>query len=316
MENFRPSVCYDCGHPAKALEQCSSCGGFNTGRDRAKITVRPVHEPLEMPWPWENLTWISPAVMLLTGGAGSGKSSLCALLKPSLYYTTEQTPAAVDLTFRRIHGHNTHSPTIVCISSLEGLNNELSQSLLPQNSLIVLDSVTEIGHDNIQVKAIQSLIKHAQSEKLRVIVISQINKKGQSRGKTSLGHLVDITAEILIDSTGQRRLSVTKNRHGSTFTSYFTNDHKGINPPKFRYCYSVEGSPGRYKLSAFPSNDAQWDGLIRKGGAAPGTASAARLCDLYSSGFLEPDDAEERQRFAESHGLKWVPAVKTERAAS
>lgn len=301
-----PGVCYDCGYPAKLGEQCLRCGGFHTGSDRARVTVLPpVPEESPAAWPLTPLRWESPSVLLLSGGPGSGKTSICAILDATLYISSEQTPSAIANTFNRVRGNISNIPMIVSCTSVEQLRMILSSEHLRQDSIVIVDSLTELGTENEQTKGLSFIQTFSKTHGVRFVVVSQVNKKGQTRGRANLPHMADVTADVSVDENGLRRLTVSKNRHGDVFTAYFVNNGNGITKPLFRYCYSVEGSPGSYVLCPHPSPGAQWNGIARNHGR-PGTASAARKSDVYPSGYMEPEDVETRREFAEMHGLKWL----------
>lgn len=303
----RPAYCHDCGGatpPDAAV--CPHCGSFETGSTVARVTRWPQIPGEVLPWPWLPLTWAPSSLMLVSGAPGSGKSSLSALLRPALYITTEQSPAEAARAIRRIQGKSYTPPIVATAHTVDDVLEQTGAHLLRRGSVVVLDSVTELGLDE-GVQMVRKLRPWAEEEGMRVLVIAQRTKDGKTAGRQGLTHLVDIVAQVTADTFGLRRLDVQKNRGGDVFSAYFRLGSDGVERPEWHQGYSVEGEPGAYQLVPYPTPGARWaDPLSGSKGPIEGRACAARECKDYKSGWLRPEDEQQRRAFAELHGLHWI----------
>ncbi len=316
-----PIFCYDCGAavPPDCL-LCPECGAcsFSETETRPRAGVQtPKHA--DLPWPWTVLHgWPSGFLVSLSGGPGSGKSSLAAVLDPSVWLTSEQTPKQVRVMFDRVAPAG--RPLICPVSSPAQVADAIDQVA---EGLIVLDSLTHCGTWTEQLEILEYLAEWTRARSgRRSLPILQVNAAGDAAGLTAVPHLVDACADLYSDTVGLRRIGTWKNRGGPLDCRYFVVDKDGLNRPPFdRYAWSVEGDPGRYILHAWPLPKARWadvlTGLFERvteseGGsvavtvAEPGVAGAGVRVTGYDAGILEPADIADRRRFAEAHGLRWI----------
>lgn len=299
--------CYDCGYAVPVdVISCPACGGgdITDGPTRPEVEIQ--READAFPWPWELLSFPPGFALVLNGGPGLGKTSLAALLRPQHWLTNEMQPAEVGAFMRRIAPgarvpmvHITHDP------------DEVAGALLAagRGDLLVIDSVTGLGLEGGPV-ALRAMRGWAQRNAGRVVAINQVAKDDRGAGRMRLAHDPDVVAYVRGDVAGRRRLDVTKNRGGRLFSAVYTFDKRGqLALPSFKGAYSVEGDPGSYRLAPVPTDGAKWDQLYRhlpEDVAIESTASCARRFDRYKSGWLEPEDLDERRAFAEAHGLRWI----------
>ncbi len=318
--------CYDCAS-AVAPEQlmCPECHGTQIGAGVARpcVPLRVIEPDPWLLWPWDMLhRWPPASVVLVSGGPGSGKSSLAALLRPDYWLTTEESVSQAREALERMQateaGEWPDAPTIYELPSddLEAFEITLAKCL---HGLLVLDSGTRVGGIQEQHEALKMLIEWAKAGQQwdrRVLVILHLTKTGKAAGKLTLGHECQAELSVGLAPGGLRMLQISKNRHGSVGVSrYFTLGAKGAGQPTFEgAAYSVEGEPGCYRLHPWPIKGAEWAGYLDKlfkgdGGkvhAVAGVASAARPVPGYPDGVLRPGDVALRRAYAESHGLKWL----------
>lgn len=299
--------CFDCGSPApEDVISCPACGGGDLTEGPTRPTRDVDDAEVAFEWPWNALTWPPGFTLTLSGGPGMGKSSLAAVLSPQHWITNEMRPRAVGRLVRRV-SPGARVPMVHLASDLEAVDRALEHTR--PGDLVVVDSLAAFGLDGAPV-TLGALIAWAQANDGRVLAINQVTKDERGAGRMRLQHDPDIVAQVRPDVAGRRRLDVTKNRAGSLFSSVFCFDARGrLTRPPFRSAYSVEGDPGSYRLMPVPTPNAQWDQLFRalpEDAPIEGTASAARRFERYASGWLEPEDVDERRAFAEAHGLRWI----------
>lgn len=297
--------CYDCGSrvpPGELL--CRQCGGGDITAGMVRPTRAIETDRGTWMWPW-TLAPIPPGTCaLLAGAKGLGKSSLAALASPTLWFTNEMEPVHVGAMLRRL---GVEVPHVEVIEGVDHLRAALDAA--PQGSRIVLDSLAELGcgHDGV-VDALRHMRSWAQRSGGLIVAINQITKDGTGQGREALEHVVDQVAYIRADDAGRRRFDVVKNRHGRLVSALIAFGQDGhLDRPQLRGAYSVEGTPGAYRLVPVPTKGAEWADPFKL--ASPpfeGTASAGRRAKLYASGWLLPDDVDERRRFALDHGLRWI----------
>lgn len=299
--------CYRCGAPwtAGALA-CEGCGStdFTRGGTRPEAEVSP--DSLRLPWPWDGLgCFPAGSVVALTGGPGSGKSTITALLDVATWGTTEQTPVQVGAFFRRLRRP---VPLVWPCSAAAQVKDALRET---DRGLFVLDSLTQIGGWTEQASVLHQITEWARSGPHRWgIVVLQINSRGEAAGLLELPHMVDAKLGVTVDDVGGlRTLAASKNRHGPLFSRLFGLGAGGVEQLGAladAASYSVEGSPGAYYLHPWPLPGARWAGLLDKRKPPTGYASAAILAPSYARGVLEPADVTERRAYAEAHGLAWL----------
>lgn len=300
--------CYDCGSPVPAGGglTCESCGGTHFVRGGTRPSRATPSDSYALPWPWDGLgAWPAGAVVALTGGPGSGKSTIAAVLRPSTWGTAEQTPKQVGPFFRRL---GLPVPLVFPCTAPGSVRDALRET---ERGLFVLDSLTQVGAWHEQAQVLDAVTTWARSQPGRyALVILQINSRGDAAGLLELPHMVDAMCGVVKDEeSGLRMVSASKNRNGPLFSRLFGLDARGLthlDRLAEGASYSVEGGPGAYRLHPWPLPGARWAGLLDKRKPPTGYASAAILAPSYARGVLEPADVGERRAYAEAHGLTWL----------
>lgn len=313
MTTQKPSdkqgYCYECGNPwPKEHLVCLSCGSSLRENENARPMRASKDDAIRYPWPWNNLPWPPQGSVGLIGGPGSGKSSLAALIKPKVWLSIEMEPKLIGNIVRRITPD--HMPLIRMVRNSRDVAEALRDIF---EGPVALDSATAMESLGEALAASQVMVSWAKERNDRSLTIVQVNKAGEAAGFMKIPHLFDTTAEVSPEDYGLRTLNYSKSRWAGLDTTYFTFDGKGqISMPPFDAAYSVEGNPGSYTLHPFPMSSAKWaavlDFLQDSGSLEGGIASAATSASYMKHGFIEPTDVNERKRFAERHGLKWVSA--------
>jgi energy-coupling factor transporter ATP-binding protein EcfA2 len=302
-------VCYNCALPIheKDIQVCPRCGGSDIDDRRARPWKHELREVVTLPHPWGKLSLKKGGTILLSGGPGSGKSTICTAAKPSMICSSEQEVEEVAAIWYRVNPDE-KSPMLSSCTSWEELEDDLLG--LGDGDLGIIDSISQLANGPGTSNIMRRSIARIRSVGAMAIFVTQYTKDGDMFGPNELRHLVDVVASIPDDPTGLRRLAVSKNRFGNLFSTYFSLTGKGVKEQEFKWAYSVEGPPGRYSLLLYPMSGGKFSGILevleRAGKRVEGVASAAVASNIYRSGFVEPDDAEWRRLFAEEHGLKWL----------
>jgi len=248
--------------------------------------------------------------VLISGNRGAGKTTLCQLLKPSLWITGEQSAEQVRDNWFRLHGPD-HAPLDMAYASTwETLYSELAR--LGPGQTFVVDSISQFAGSPDQASALaKECVEATRVRGAKGFFIAQYTKDGQVAGPNKIQHMVDVCIEILIDSFGLRRVAVVKNRFGPEPTTYFQITADGIEPVPFDYAYTVEGTLGRYTLNLVPSRKATYSDLFElmiehNLKIQRPCATAYTLSPLYRGGWCAPTDVIQRQIFAEENGLHWL----------
>lgn len=302
-------VCYQCAYPISNIETmiCPRCGSRDIDERRSKPKKTNKREAPWLPFPWNQLELEHGGTVILSGDAGSGKTTLCMALKPSLYVTSEQEIEQVTHSWYRINPQ-LPAPIITNCYTWEDLEEDLIG--IGKDDLAVVDSVSQLAAGSESTDIVRKVIERVRDAQARCIFIVQFRKDGVMLGPNELNHQVDALATIPNDKAGMRRLAVTKNRYGGLFTTYFALDGTGVIPQEFTEGYTVEGPAGNYSLHQYPTPGAKWDGIFKflegNGIFIEGMASAALQSNAYRSGFTEPQDVIWRKKFAEDHDLQWI----------
>ena len=300
--------CYQCGSPwPKDAAICPFCKGTDRAIGTARPTRQAENDTVLFDGPWRLIPWPKQGTIAMFGGPGAGKSSLAGLLRPTRWITREQEPKPVGEMFRRILPE--YMPAIQSVDTPEDVERILQETI---RGPIVLDSLTAFGLREALLVA-HLLVRWAQRRNDRVLAIIQLNKDGQAAGYMEIPHLFDAIVNVSPDPWGVRAFRVTKSRWSPLESIYWTFDRQGaLTIPTFPASYSVEGGPGEYWLHPYPLKGAKWTGILGALHATeqlrPGVASSAIAAGYMPTGFLEPMDALERRRFAESNGLTWIEA--------
>lgn len=309
---LQQQYCIRCLTPKRPGYLLCLCGSSSFGAGDRPLQAELLYQsaPYALPWPWDVLgDWQPGTLTLLAGGPGSGKSSLAAVLQPSLWVTTEQQPKeAASLLARCCAGD---VPPVQPVRDPQQARQAFDRA---SPGVWVLDSITEAGSWDEQQHLLRHIAERTRETGSRSCIIQQINAKGEGAGMMALPHLVD--ASGLIEKDEVRRLTFWKNRGGAIGSTIFALGARGVVRPELRRAsYSVEGSAGRYRLHPWPLPGAKWAGLFdvawsRPDRAQPGLACAALPVAGYPDGVLHPLDVEDRRRFAETNGLKWIDNLK------
>ena len=306
-ERERNLFCYKCGTSwTPGYFSCTSCGSVDKGEGTARPTTQILGDSETFMGPWRLLPWQRPGTVGMFGGPGAGKSSLSAMIRPEIWLTKEQVPKPVGEMFRRLYGDG-FMPQVYSVESAEDVESIIKSHF---KGPVVLDSATALKlRDGL--RASEVIVEWCHRNNERGLIILQVNKDGQSAGYMEIPHLVDAVVNITPDPWGVRAFRVNKSRWGPLGATYWGFDKQGrVEVPDFPAAYSVEGSPGNYWLHPFPINGAKWSGLLAAlsgdENLHPRCASAAVRAPYMPSGFVEPMDVPERQRFAEEHGLIWL----------
>lgn len=251
---------------------------------------------------------------IISGGPGSGKTTLCLKLKPTRFASSEQELELIHKAWWRVvgqHDPRAEPPIYSQVKSWEELEEDCVG--LSSSDRLVLDSVSQLA-GGPEIKAIMTrVIERIRAAGALAFFIAQYTKDQTMLGPNMLNHLVDVVCQIPPDPSGMRRLAVDKNRYGDVYAKYFQINDAGVEPILFNDVYTVEGPPGQYRLLMYPqkSRGSDYSGtfkLLEESGVMglSGCATAAIPCRLYRSGFAVPLDVERRRVFAEDHGLTWL----------
>ena len=337
----RRRFCRDCGFTIRTgKHDCPSCGSSRTPSVGEFVEPK---IPANVPWvnpphPWTGLVWPEGATMSLAAPQGLGKSSVAMLfnkegpakeagLHVGAWFSTEQDPYQVSALAQRLE---ITCPPIWPVNASDAFGDAkrgLSSLALAPGAVIVFDSLTPLGLQDA-VRMMNLLIVYAREQGWRICMINQTNKAEQVAGSASLVFMPDITVNLTTDKFGRRRLYVGKNRYGTEYTRYYTFSSEGkVVLPHFQgIVHSVEGKGTNLELVPYGLADGsipgvpgqargkkvQWASILDplapfgllprfKGYATAGAESAAS-----ELGFMHPPDAEDRKRFAEQHGMKWL----------
>ena len=306
-EGRRFHFCFACGTPWRQTEiQCPACGGMDRALQEARPHLEVPGDAKSFPGPWAIVPWPRQGTVVLFGGPGTGKSSLAGLLRPTLWITREQEPKPVGAMFRRLMNDD-YMPKVVYAESAQDVEDHLQ---ITTDGPVVLDSLTAFGLKDGMIAA-KMIVDWARERNDRCLAIGQVNKGEQIAGYNTIPHLFDAVISVTPDPWGVRAFRVTKSRWSPLGASYWRFNKAGqIDVPDFPAAYSVEGNAGNYWLHPYPMKGATWNGLLASASndqkLQPGSASAAVVASYMPSGFVEPNDVHERQRFALRHGLSWL----------
>lgn len=261
-----------------------------------------------LPPPWTMLKLHLGGTVLLSGNAGSGKTSILLKIEPTCYETSEQEPDQVAQSWYRIHGHRKPAPRINAVTTWEDLEQDIAG--IGEDDIVVVDSVSQLVTSHESTRLMKRMIERIRRAHARAFFVAQYTKAGGMLGPNELRHQVDVIADIPDDRTGLRRLNLEKNRFGNLTARYFDLGEEGVGDQDFPYAYSVEGSAGKYRLHLYPLAGAKLGGVLEAlceaGCRMERLASAAIACPAYPFGFANPPDVRARQIFAEEHGLTWI----------
>jgi predicted nucleic acid-binding Zn ribbon protein len=305
-------VCFACATPIpdKRVLVCPNCGGVNLDDRRTRPANLFLAPRITLPAPFEIIEIELGASILLSGDAGSGKTTICLAAsagRDTLMEASEQQQRSIATNWRRIHKKE-EFPAINGCYSWENLEEDIRG--LQEGSILIVDSVSQLSESHDSAWLVQSVIERVRTIGAIAFFIAHYTKDGQMLGPNMLRHLVDVVCHIPNDDSGMRRLALDKNRFGGLTARYFSISDEGVGPQTFDQAYSVEGPPGKYRLHLHPLGSAKWAGMLNvlaeAGVYLEGYATAALPSAGYRSGYAVPPDWKQRKAFAESHGLNWL----------
>lgn len=312
-------------HPSGSVQRCTSCGNvkmpnnvqctcggieFKTGAIRPATPAKRYTQ--YWGFPFHTLPVVSGTCGIVTGPRGIGKSTVLQLaFRPDPWLTAEE-PLGL------IHDRNTRlgtpSPDLVAVGSYEEYCEWLLSREANPPSCHVLDSASPFGRHKAR-DAIYRMRDFVWRHGGTAIAVLHFTKGDAAEGLTETQHAVDWVA--IIKAEGRRYLWWDKNRLAPQDSIIWRFDEKGVPVPDIDVAghYSVEGSLGSYRLHKYPfkgaSFAAPWEALDNFGQdnmmrAYAGHATAAVLAKFEDTGFSEPEDTLDRQRFVMANGLKWL----------
>ena len=311
-ENLRKSLfnriyCYSCGTPWDQEEIiCAKCGATQKSDQIARPVMKTDEDYKKYEGPWSMIPWPPQGSVCIYGGAGTGKSSISALIRPEWWITKEQEPKPASHMFNRLTPG--WMPKIAAVDNADEVD-ELLRTLIDRGPIVV-DSLTAFGLKE-SLSIAHSIVNWTRRTSERSLCILQATQQGGAAGYTEIPHLFDAVVNTSIDPWGVRCFRIKKSRWSGLENSYYTFDDKGkIVAPSFDAAYTVEGSAGEYFLHPYPVKGSKWGGiaeaLAQNGKLRPKMASAAQVAPYMPSGFVEPMDSVERKRFAVRAGLEWI----------
>lgn len=168
------------------------------------------------------------AVILLAGDPGAGKTtfalSLVKYLKGTTYYASaEQQESRIKITAKRLK----INLKAIKVWRTRSLNAVIEAELDFEPTIMVIDSLQAFVCNDVrggagstmQTAAIMERVTdYTQEHNLVTIVVSRLNKKGQTHGANAIEHDGDLTAFLrlrgLNEQDPRRILHITKNRDG------------------------------------------------------------------------------------------------------
>lgn len=283
---------------------------MNIDSRRARPSTVIPAERIHLPVPFDIIEIELGSAILLSGDAGSGKTTICLNAsrgRELMMEASEQGHRSIAASWKRIR-HEDPFPAINGCYTWDHLNEDLQS--VHKGDIVVVDSVSQLAEGFESADLVKQVIEKVRAVGAIVFFIAQYTKDKDMLGPNMLRHLVDVVCHIPPDTSGLRRLCLDKNRFGGLTARYFSINEEGVTPQTFDQAYSVEGPPGKYELRLFPLPNAKWAGLLGElseaGICLEGYASAAIPCSGYRSGYAVPPDIREREKFAVSHGLRWM----------
>jgi hypothetical protein len=299
--------CFRCGTPWVVEEiTCHACGSSDWSDGEAMPVMTPNGDVQRFGGPWHLLPWPGQGTVGMFGGPGAGKSSLAAMIRPTVWLTKEQVPKPVGDLFRRLwpatDTEDAFMPTVRTVESRALITTPVGP--------VVLDSATALGLRE-GLLASHHLVEWAREHNDRTLCVIQVTKGGDSAGYNEIPHLFDAIINVTPDSFGVRAYRITKSRWSDLGSTYWTFNESGrVAIPDFPAAYSVEGAPGEYWLQPFPMRGGKWHeflaALSSDDKLLPKMASSAIRAPYMPTGFITPMDTPARKRFAEVHGLNWI----------
>jgi predicted ATP-dependent serine protease len=173
--------------------------------------------------------------VLVSGGPGAGKTTLLSQMLASvrrpdgsacavvLWASAEETPGHIRLRAERI---NVEDSSVEIYAQKRDVDRIIAHAKKMRVEVLVVDSIQTIVTNDLDslagsmvqcMECARRLDQFGKETGASVVIISQINKSGQSAGPNALQHLVDATFSIEKSSEFEniRYLRAQKNRFGS-----------------------------------------------------------------------------------------------------
>lgn len=181
---------------------------------------------------------------------------------------------------------------------------------------LVVDSVSACRFPMAVLEAAQD---YARRYERRVLLIGHYTKANQIAGQKQLEHECDHV--VTMEFEGQKkRVTIRKSRGGPGWSGLYVLGKDGVYQPRRRGYFSIEGPP--YRMTKHPTPAARFaevlklaekDEDLRNRLPPPPLAVCALRSELYPGGWTEPEDLDERLRFAEQQAIPhWSPVSSAE----
>ena len=331
--------CQDCGRRRKGGEwSCPACRGTDYGAGLPPGVLpraqsgdeqdgRPLLGPLERMKVPDGQTVFAWSI------EGLGKSTmLYAGLRKPLIVTIEQPPNLVARYLQRLE--TSHSGIVY----IEHPNDADGYPTVPLHALpsdgdgvdVMVDSISAYHHNALP--ALLLWRRYAERSGARVFLIGQANAEGKALGERALRHYTDAVIELRKLDPTRRRILLTKTRFQPLTSWVWDLQHPKRGPSaqtealiQVRRYFSIEGAPWAYHLQPFPPRNRRSPPQLadvltladKHGGQVPlqgevtvrlpppPLAVTAQRSTLYGSGWVEPDDVDDRRAFAAQAGIPW-----------
>jgi len=317
----RPLYCMSCGRrrqrteylcPALRLDTRERCGGTDYSL-RVPGGVCGYVVQGDLSGLLGQVATLAPGgVMLLYGPAGVGKTTLALSAFTRPHFASREMDAGLVASYAERVGAELAGVSWIEVAE-EGEEGETIalgiRTPIGDWPDLILDSVNATG---APVAALHAAKRYTARTGARAIVIAHITKAGDVRGSSELQHDCDVIVEL-----AGGRLESIKSRYGATARLEVSRGAGGrLRVPERRRYYSVEGSPGSLRLAPYPHRGARFADVWRWAKRAelslppPPAAAAASRSELYASGWIEPDDVEERIAAAHRAGVPYYSPVR------
>lgn len=187
--------------------------------------------------------FVDSEVVLFSGKAGSGKSTLSLTIAENLakqglkvlYSSGEESEQQIGLRAKRLNIDNDN----ILIINETNLETVLGHVEEENPDLLIVDSLQTIASSSIDggvgsiqqsKEAAHTLTRLAKTKNIKMILVSQLIKSGETAGSTQINHVVDCILNLESDSDSPLKfLRSEKNRFGATDeVGVFQHTDKGL----------------------------------------------------------------------------------------